>query len=169
MRDTVDITRWLQLIGGVRFERYDMSATDQNTGIPRARIDNLVSPQAAVIVKPMENLSIYTAYSVSYLPASGDQFSALTAGTLILQPQKFVNKEVGLKWNINPKLLFTAAVYELNRTGQPIPDPNNPGFSLANGATDIHGFEASLDRLTSRRCGRRRSAMPIRTRASPRP
>ena len=40
-----------------------------------------MSPQAAVIVKPIENLSIYTAYSISYLPASGDQFSALTAGT----------------------------------------------------------------------------------------
>jgi len=36
-----------------------------------------------VIVKPIENMSIYTAYSISYLPASGDQFSALTPGTLI--------------------------------------------------------------------------------------
>ena len=37
-----------------------------------------------MIVKPIENLSLYYAYSVSYLPASGDQFSSLTDGTVIL-------------------------------------------------------------------------------------
>ena len=147
VRDTVEITRWIQLIGGVRFDRYDMSALDMNTGINRARVDNLASPQAAFIIKPMDNLSVYTAYSVSYLPASGDQFSALTDGTLILQPQKFVNTEVGLKWNINPKLLFSTAVYNLDRTNQPIPDPTAPagsGLAFPNGATRVRGFEASL-------------------------
>jgi catecholate siderophore receptor len=147
VRDTVEITRGLQLIGGVRFDRYDMLALDMNTNINRNRVDNLASPQAAVIIKPMENLSVYTAYSVSYLPASGDQFSALSPGTLILQPQKFVNTEVGLKWNINPKLLFATAVYNLDRTNQPIPDPTAPagsGLAFADGATRVRGFEASM-------------------------
>ena len=31
-------------------------------------------------MKPVDNLSIYTAYSISYLPASGDQFSTLNNG-----------------------------------------------------------------------------------------
>ena len=59
----------------------------------------------------------------------------MTDGTLILEPQKFENTEVGLKWNIQPTLLFTAAVYELNRTNVPIADPNNPGFFFPSGAT----------------------------------
>jgi catecholate siderophore receptor len=142
--DTVEITRWFQLIGGVRFDRFDMSALDMNTNINRTRVDNLASPQAAVIVKPIDNLSIYTAYSVSYLPASGDQFSSLSPGTLILQPQKFVNTEIGLKWNIYPKLLFSTAVYNLDRTNQPIADGNNPGFFFASGSTRVQGYEASL-------------------------
>ncbi len=104
-----------------------------------------MSPQAALIVKPVENVSVYGAYSVSYLPASGDQFSSLTDATLILDPQKFENKEIGAKWNINPKLQFTAAIYELNRTNQPIPDPTRVGFSLPNGATKVHGFETGLN------------------------
>jgi catecholate siderophore receptor len=144
VRDTLEITRALQIIGGVRFDRYDMSALDMNTNINRGRVDNLVSPQAAVIVKPIDSLSIYTAYSVSYLPASGDQFSSLTAGTLILDPQKFENAEVGVKWNVNPKLLFSTAVYNLNRTNQPIADGNNPGFFFPSGSTLTRGFEASL-------------------------
>jgi catecholate siderophore receptor len=144
VRDTIDVTRWLQLVGGVRFDHFDMSALDMNVNVNRARIDDKLSPQAAVIAKPMENLSLYGLYSVSYLPASGDQFSALTDGTLILQPQKFVMEEVGLKWNANPKLLFSTAVYDLNRTNQPIADGNNPGFFFPSGATETKGFEASL-------------------------
>jgi len=144
VRDTIDITRHLQLVAGARFDRFDMSALDMNTNIKRARIDDEISPQAAVIIKPIDPMSIYTAYSVSYLPASGDQFSALTDGTLILQPQKFVNTELGFKWNINPKLLFSTAVYELNRTNQPIADGNNPGFFFPSGATRTRGYEGSL-------------------------
>jgi catecholate siderophore receptor len=144
VRDTVEVTRWLQLIGGARFDQFDMAAIDQNTGILRHRIDDKISPQAAVIIKPIDTVSVYTAYSISYLPASGDQFSSLTPGTLILDPQKFENTEVGVKWNINPKLLFSTAVYNLNRTNQPIADGNNPGFFLPSGSTLTRGFEASL-------------------------
>jgi catecholate siderophore receptor len=144
VRDTIEITRWLQLIAGARFDHFDMSALDMNTNTQRSRIDDKISPQAAVIVKPIDNLSIYTAYSISYLPASGDQFSSLNPGTLILEPQKFENTEVGVKWNINPKLLFSTAIYNLNRTNQPIADGNNPGFFFPSGSTLTRGFEASL-------------------------
>jgi catecholate siderophore receptor len=145
VQDQVDVTRWLQLVGGVRYDRFDLTATDYNTNTTRGRVDEKVSPKAAVIVKPIETVSVYGAYSISYLPASGDQFSTLTDGTLILEPQKFENKEVGVKWNINPKLLFSAAVYELNRTNVPIADPNRPGFSFPSGSHQIRGFETSLN------------------------
>jgi catecholate siderophore receptor len=146
-RDTVEITRYLQLIGAIRYDRYDMSALDMNTNIQRERLDNLASPAVAAIFKPIETMSLYSTWSVSYLPSSGDQFSALSTGTLILQPQRFDNKEVGLKWNINPKLLLAMAVYQLNRTNQPIPVPNAPpgsGLAIPNGATTVRGFETSL-------------------------
>jgi len=116
-----------------------------NTNTNRARVDDKISPHAAVIVKPIETVSFYAAYSVSYLPASGDQFSALNNGTVILQPQKFENKEVGVKWNIFPRLLFAAAVYDLERTNVPFADPNNPGFFILSGSNRIRGFESSLN------------------------
>ncbi len=144
VRDTIEVTRWLQLIGGVRFDRFDLSALDQNTNTNRARIDSLPSPQAAVVFKPRENLSFYGVYSISYLPASGDQFSALSSGTVILDPQKFENKEVGAKWNILPNLLYTASVYQLDRTNVPLADPNNPGFFILSGKNRIRGFETEL-------------------------
>jgi catecholate siderophore receptor len=143
-RDTIEITRWLQLIAAVRVDRFDETALDLNTRTRRNRVDKLVSPADAVIFKPVDNLSIYYSYSVSYLPASGDQFSALTDGTVILEPQKFVQKEVGVKWNPLPQLLYTAAVYDLIRTNVPLPDPNRPGFFILSGENRIRGFETEL-------------------------
>jgi len=145
VRDTLEITRYLQVIAGARFDRFDLAAVDMNTNTSRARVDQKVSTQGAVIFKPREDLSFYTAYSTSFLPASGDQFSALSNGTLILEPQKFENKEVGLKWNIFPRLQYTAATYELKRTNVPIADPNNAGFFLLSGSHRIRGFETALN------------------------
>jgi catecholate siderophore receptor len=145
VQDQVDVTRWLQFIAGARFDRFDLSAVDQNTNTLRNRVDDKISPRAGVIVKPLDNLSFYGSYSISYLPASGDQFSALTDGTLILQPQKFENTEVGVKWNILQRLQFTAAVYDLLRSNQPINDGNNPGFFFPTGSSRTKGFETAVN------------------------
>ena len=143
-RDTVEVTRWLQLIAGARVDRFDLSALDMNTATNRERTDTLVSPQGAAIFKPWDKLSFYGVESISYLPASGDQFSALTSGTVILSPQKFDNKEIGVKWNPLPNLLYTAAVYQLDRTNVPLADPNNAGFFILSGKNQIRGFETEL-------------------------
>ena len=54
------------------------ASTDRRTLVSTNRIDDLVSPRVGVVVKPVENVSFYGSYSVSYLPSSGDQFSTLT-------------------------------------------------------------------------------------------
>jgi Outer membrane receptor for monomeric catechols len=166
MRDTIDLTRWLQVIGAGRYDRFDESALDLNTGLLRKLDNDFISPAGAVILKPAQNMSFYTAYMVSYLPASGDQFSALADGTVILKPQKFTNEEVGFKWNIAPRLLYTAAVYNLDRENVPLPDPNNPGFFILSGKNRIRGFESELKAL-SRTRGSPGWDTPIPMRGSP--
>jgi catecholate siderophore receptor len=141
-QDQIDVTRWLQLLAGARFDSFEMGATDENTGIIRTRTDNMVSPRAAVIVKPVDNLSIYTAYSISYLPSAGDQFSALTTGSALIAPQKFENTEVGVKWNILPRLQYSAAIYQLNRTNVPL--AIGGGLFAISGSNIIKGFETAL-------------------------
>lgn len=145
VRDTVELTHWLQLIGGVRIDRFDFQSTDLNTNTARGRVDTKLSPQAAVIFKPMDNLSLYGAYSISYLPSTGDQLNALTNGTVVSEPQKFDNKEVGVKWNINPRLLWTAAIYQLDRTNQLITDPVLGSPFVIPVSTRVRGFETGLN------------------------
>ncbi|MBI2742250.1 MAG: TonB-dependent siderophore receptor [Rhodospirillales bacterium] len=143
-QDQIEITKYLQLVGGVRFDQFNFQSHDRRTGVLQSRLDNFVSPRAGVVIKPMANLAVYGSYSVSYLPSSGDQFSVLNPGLVIAAPEKFVNKEVGIKWDIRPTLQFTAAFYDLDRTNQRLPDPNNPGFFILSGATKTQGFEAGL-------------------------
>jgi len=103
------------------------------------------SPRAGVILKPVENVSIYGSYSVAFLPSTGDQFAALSPGTAIAAPEKFVSKEVGVKWDILPKLQFMTAVYNIDRSNQRLADPLNPGFFILSGKSNAKGFEASLN------------------------
>jgi catecholate siderophore receptor len=156
VQDQIELTRWLQLIGGVRFEQFALSYTNLNNGYtttgfaPMAagtgfsRTDNLVSPRGGIVLKPVDNVSFYGSYAVSYLPSSGDQFNGLTPGTAAAEPEKFVNKEVGVKWDITPRLTYTTAVYELDRTNSRFPDPVNLGFFILNGATKARGVEVTL-------------------------
>ena len=144
VQDQVEITRYLELIGGLRFDHYDLESRDRRSGFQLGRIDDLVSPRAGAVLKPLDNLSLYASYSVSYLPSAGDQFSVLSPGLVIAPPEKFVNKEVGLKYDVLPRLQFTTALYDLDRTNQRLPDPNHAGFFILSGATKTRGFESSL-------------------------
>ena len=63
-----------------------------------SRTDDLFSPRAGLVFKPIEPLSLYASYSISYLPSSGDQFSSLTSITEQVKPEKFRNYEIGAKW-----------------------------------------------------------------------
>jgi catecholate siderophore receptor len=140
----VEITKYVQVLAGVRFDHFDLDSTDRRSGVTLSRTDDLVSPRFGLVLKPVENVSVYGSYSVSYLPSSGDQFSTLSPGTVIAEPEKFVNKEIGLKWDIFPRLQFTTAVYDLDRSNQRLADPNNPGFFILSGKTNAKGVEAGL-------------------------
>jgi catecholate siderophore receptor len=141
-QDQIDLTRWLQLLVGARYDNFDLTALDLNTNTNRNRVDDFISPRAAVIVKPIDSVSLYTAWSVSYLPASGDQFSALNPSTIILEPQRFESTEIGAKWSINPKLLLTGAAYQILRANVPV--NIGGGLSIPGGMHHIRGFETAL-------------------------
>jgi catecholate siderophore receptor len=104
VQDQIALSPHLQLLGGLRFDRFDLHYRDNRTGTELVRPDNLVSPRAGVVVKPITALSVYGSYSVSYLPSSGDQFSSLTTVTQQVQPERFNNYEARVKWDARPGL-----------------------------------------------------------------
>ncbi|WP_156635369.1 TonB-dependent siderophore receptor [Methylobacterium sp. Leaf123] len=145
VQDQVELNEHVQLIGGLRFDHFDFSATDRGTRATNARVDDLVSPRAGIVVKPLPNLAFYTSFSISYLPSSGDQFSTLSPGLAIAQPEKFENTEVGVKYDVSPVLQLTGALFNLDRSNQRLPDPNRAGFFLTSGQTNTQGAEIGIN------------------------
>ena len=80
-QDQIELSRKFQLLLGVRFDHFDLKFHNHRNGDNFRRVDNLVSPRAGIVFKPITPLSLYGTYSVSYLPSSGDQFSSLTSIT----------------------------------------------------------------------------------------
>jgi len=144
-QDQVALNSHVDVVGGVRFDRFDLNYTNNRNGDRLGRVDNLVSPRAGVVVKPITPVSLYGSYGVSYLPSSGDQFSSLTVITQQVEPEKFTNYEFGAKWDVRPLLSVTTAVYRLNRTNTRSTDPNDATRIVQTGSQRTNGYELGLN------------------------
>ncbi len=143
VQDQIEL-RHVQLIAGLRFDYFDLNFFNKRTGDNLRRIDQLFSPRLGVVFKPVPTVSLYASQSVSYLPSSGDQFSSLTTITQQVKPEKFINYEVGAKWDVRPNLTLTTALYRQTRTNTRATDPNDPTRILQTGRQQTDGFETEL-------------------------
>lgn len=144
-QDQVELSRYLQVVGGLRFDRFDFTYHNNRTGDTLARPDNLLSPRAGLVFKPATPVSIYSSYSVSYVPSSGDQFSSLTNVTEQVKPEQVRNYEIGAKWDAAQGLSLTTAVYRLNRTNTRSTDPNDPTRIVQTGSQRTNGYEIGMN------------------------
>lgn len=140
-QDQVTLLPQLHAIVGVRFEKFEVEFLNNRTAVTLTSDDNLVSPRAGLVYKPVETVSIYTSYSMSNIPRAGEQLSSLSLTNRNLDPEKFENLEVGAKWDVRPELAFTAALYRLDRKNVVIPDPADPTRSILVDGQRAEGLE----------------------------
>ncbi len=123
VQDQVKIGDHVEIIAGLRHDWFKLDLDNLSSGTSFARKDNFWSPRLGVVVKPLQDLSVYASFSRSYLPQSGDQFSSLDPTLAALEPERFTNLEVGAKWQVAPQLDVTLAAYRLDRTNTREVDP----------------------------------------------
>ena len=143
VQDQVELSPQWQLIAGLRYDRFDLDYHNNVTTGPLAPTaaspanlnssDGIVSPRLGVVFKPVPTLSLYANYSMASFPRGGDQLSSLSSVNQALKPEKFINYEVGGKWEINPGLLATVAVYRLDRKNVAV---TNPATGIADQLVD---------------------------------
>lgn len=151
VQDQISIGDHFDIIAGLRYDSFDINGVDIADG-NRAfgRKDEKISPRLGLIYKPQENISIYSSYSQSFQPRSGDQFVTLSTTQENLAPEKFTNYELGAKWDLNGGLSLSAALFQLDRTNATTPDPANPANSINAGGTRVKGLElAATGKVTS--------------------
>lgn len=130
VQDQITLLPQLQAVVGVRLEKFEVDFLNNRTGVTLDSSDELVSPRAGLIYKPVEKLSAYASYSTSYVPRAGEQLSSLSLTNRSLDPEEFTNLELGLKWEARPDLIFTIATYRLDRSNVVVPDPADSTRSI---------------------------------------
>lgn len=149
IQDQIDITDQFKLVLGGRFDRFDVEVLDRQaiSGADdgrRGRVDEEFSPRLGAIYKPAENISVYASYTETFLPSSGDQFLTLTTTTEDLEPQRFENTELGLKWDFAERLSLTTAIFRLERGQFTSVDPDDASIVTTVPGSTTDGFEIQL-------------------------
>lgn len=150
LQDQITFNPQWQAVVGARQDHFKTDFTNNRLAVGNADrnidvTDNLFSPRVGLIYKPVEPVSVYTSYSVSYVPRAGDQLASLSPTNKAFDPEKYKNLELGVKWDYNQDLSLTAAIYKLERTNMLITDPNNPTVSILTDGQESKGFEFGIN------------------------
>lgn len=150
--DTIEINEWLEVSGGARYDQYDtdyLSIDTAGVRTPLGRVDEIVSGQAAVVVKPAENGSVYFGWGTSFNP-SGESLALSDTPTatnsINLDPEENETFELGTKWNLfEEQLSLNAALFQTTKTNARTQDPADPNdFTVLDGEQEVQGFEFGL-------------------------
>ncbi|HEX2840539.1 TonB-dependent receptor [Hyphomicrobium sp.] len=134
--DTIQLTRQLDLVGGLRVEHYDYEIASKAlpSGVPGTfdgveGSETTLGGKIGLVYKPVQNGSLYAAYGFSSLPPgsylsnsdisrAGDD--ALPGFAPEADPVEMRNYEVGVKWDwLGGKLSTTAALFRTEKHGVP--------------------------------------------------
>lgn len=181
--DTVDVTPWLSLNGGVRLDAIDFSLATYSTRSDPPRTDYYLSDtlwngHAGITVKPIEDLMVYFTLGTAQNVNGGESdlgsncgYGGLCVSDLILsdlaqnqqytlhnlKPETSTNFEIGLKWNLfEDSLLITAAAFQT--TKDDVFELGNSDYdvdgNINTGKTRVKGIELGLvGNITSRLSG----------------
>jgi catecholate siderophore receptor len=155
-QDQIKINKWLEVMGGVRFDNYQASAQTYSfnrlTGAVLATPaptnlnanNDFVTYRAGVVVHPTENSSVYYMRGTSANPPA--EFTTITNGQQGLDPVKSETDEVGVKVGLlNNRLDVNAALFRIKKKGdyeQLI--AGDPTSYAPVGDSQVEGFEVGV-------------------------
>jgi len=144
IQDQIVFSPKFEAVLGLRYDKFETDFENNLTGQDIDADDDFVSPRAGLIFKPVENVSVYTSYSMAYVPRAGEQLTSLTVTNATFDPEEFKNYEVGAKWDVSTNLALTAAVYKLERENVAIADPANAANTILIDGQETEGFELGI-------------------------
>jgi len=152
--DTAAITEWLDITGGIRWDHFDLDYTSRDSSgssTTLSRVDNMPSGRAAIVLKPVENASVYFGYGTSFNPA-GEGLSLSSGGgrggatNFELDPEESRTFELGTKWDVlDERLSLSAALFQTDKTNARTIDPADPDqLTVLDGQQQVQGFELGI-------------------------
>jgi catecholate siderophore receptor len=142
--DTLGITPYLDFIAGLRFDHFSADYVQYTWAngavLDLDHTDNVVSPRAALVIKPTSRQSYYLSFGTSFDPSA--EALALTSKTADLGPVKAKTYEAGAKTSwLDGRLSTTAAIFRTEVDNAQTNDPENPTITVLNGDQRVDGLE----------------------------
>lgn len=141
VQDQIRFGAHWQVVLGLRMDWFDLDYDNRRNNTRTSEDFDALTPRAGLIYNPVDTVSLYAAYTESFLPRAGEQLASLTPANANLDPESFDNTEFGVKWQINAQLFTSLAVYRLDRGNVAVNDPDNPGLFLLIDAQRSEGVE----------------------------
>ncbi len=141
VQDQLSLTDRLQLRIGGRYDDFRLRTDNRLTGIDTRRSKGRFSPQAGIVYRLSDPLTLYAAYGEGFRANIGTD----VAGR-IFDPETSRSMEAGVKLSaLGGRLTGTLAVFQLEKSNVLASDTNNPGFSVAIGKARSRGVELDLN------------------------
>ncbi|MGI4827294.1 MAG: TonB-dependent receptor domain-containing protein [Janthinobacterium lividum] len=130
--DTLEITRWLELSGGVRFDYFSTTSSSPvntaTTPITSAtygeRLDKQPTYRAAIVFKPRTAGSVYFDWGTSFDPAA--ESLSLSGNNATSPPEYNETYEIGAKWNfLHDRLNLNGSGFRTEKLNARETDPTN--------------------------------------------
>ncbi|MEK9771292.1 MAG: TonB-dependent siderophore receptor, partial [Nitrosomonadales bacterium] len=145
LQDQIKFNDQHQFVLGIRKDDYETKFNDIKTSLKTTIDDQMTSSRLGYIYSPFKNQSYYVSYSNAYQPRNGDQLESITASNVNEDPEKFINYEIGTKWDITSKLSATLSIYQLDRERMQIIDPADNSRNIIVDGQKTRGIETSVN------------------------
>jgi catecholate siderophore receptor len=152
--DTLHLSKWVELSGGMRWDRFD---TDFNSyqpvappqggtvSAPVGPLNQVVSQpsyRAVLVFKPNSHGSVYFDYGTSFNPSA--ESLSLSASTSVLPPEENENYEAGAKYSLlHERLMLDGAWFQTVKNNARETDPTNSNNIILAGNQRVRGVQFS--------------------------
>jgi iron complex outermembrane receptor protein len=116
-------------------------ASNRDFSQPDGNDNKAFSPRLGANYRLVPNVTLFAAYSKSFLPQTGMVYNGSSSGA-------FANPERGDQWEggvkaslLSGRMVSTVSAYRLTRDNVLTPDPNHPNFYLLTGKQRSKGVE----------------------------
>jgi catecholate siderophore receptor len=144
--DEVSITKQWKILGGFRYDHFDADFESRSavTGARTEfnRVDDVVSPRAALVFLPTRDQTYYFAWGTAFNPSA--EALTLAANTVNTDPEKTQSYELGAKWQLlGDRLSLNASLFRIEKTDARTAEPGSLVQTL-DGKQRSQGFEIEL-------------------------
>jgi iron complex outermembrane receptor protein len=145
VQDQLRLNDQWQLLGGLRYDTFDIESTNKLRNISEDRDSHSTSPRVGLVWTPLQNHSFYASWSKTFSPVGGGLIGitpGATGNSNDLSPELTKQKEIGVKsdW-LDDRLSTTLAIYDLELYNRRTTDPNDPTLTVLSGLQRSRGIE----------------------------